>query len=189
LEGTFKDHLVLGSSVCARVPILPTRNVVFHVIPHPHPFPEWKELHPCSSCAALKPCQPVPCAQEMPSASTAGLGRCKAPDVCARCRLHLTAKLKKAQHQRYQMTLVLIRNDQCKNIWDLYSHMILRAVLSLILIDQHTVTQMLYISLSFISGETCIGWFIFLCLYSWERQKDRNTGNPFWCRLRGQGWW
>lgn len=45
------------------------------------------------------------------------------------------------------MTLVLIMNDQCKNILDLYSHMILRAVLSLILIDQHGVTQMLYMSL------------------------------------------
>jgi len=48
------------------------------------------------------------------------------------------------------MTLVLITNDQCKNILDLNSHMILRAVVSLILIDQRSVTQMLYMSLSFI---------------------------------------
>jgi len=95
----------------------------------------------------------MPFTQEMPSDRTACLGRCKAPDGCAQHRLDLTAKVKKNNkkpHQSYQMTLVLITNDQCKNILDLNSHMILRAVVSLILIDQRSVTQMLYMSLSFI---------------------------------------
>lgn len=86
------------------------------------------------------------------------------------------------------MTLVLIMNDQCKNISDLYSHMILRAVLSLILIDQHSVTQMLYMSLSFISGETFIGWFFFFLSPLWQKAESlRNSNFLLVPGGRGQG--
>lgn len=54
-------------------------------------------------------------------------------------------------------------------------------ILALILIDQHSVTQMLYMSLSFNSGDT--GQFIFfLSLHCGKRQKDRETGVSFWCQ-------
>lgn len=54
-------------------------------------------------------------------------------------------------------------------------------ILALILIDQHSVTQMLYMSLSFNSGD--IGQFIFfLSLHCGERQKDIETRVSFWCR-------
>lgn len=131
----------------------------------------------------------MPFTQEMPSDCTACLGRCKAPDGCAQHGLDLTAKVKKKKpnHQSSQMTLVLIMNDQCKNVLDLSSHMILRAILSLILIDQCSVTQMLYASPSFISGETFIRWFIFLPLVWWKAERTRNRSFLLVLGCRGQG--
>lgn len=141
--------LLVEGLVFTRVLVLPTRNVIFHSFLHPHLFP-WCErsFFTAAIVSVLNPCQSMPFAQEMPSDCTACLGRCKAPDGCAQHRLDLTAKVKK---NRTNTTTPKLPDDisfnQCKNTLDLYSHMKLQAVLSLILIDQHSITQMLYMSL------------------------------------------